>query len=448
MPSLSRLSTGQIINMSFGFFGIQFCFALQTANVSRIFQTLGAEIDKIGFLWIAAPATGLIVQPIIGYLSDHTWHPKWGRRRPFFFIGAVLAAIAMFLMPMSTALWAAAILLWVLDASINISMEPFRAFVGDKLPASQRTMGFGYQTIFIGAGAVIASMLPYIFTNFLGVGNTALEGQISDSVKYSFFVGGIVIFLSVLWTVLKTDEYPPDDLEDWKNNKSASVGMWKAIKEINRGIFHMPRTMKQLALVQFFTWVGFFCMWLYTTSAVAQSVYGTTDATSEAYQNAGNWVGVMFTIYNLVSLGMAFVLPSIADAISRRITHLICLIIGGAGLVSMIYIDDKMMLLLPMIAVGISWASTLTMPYAMLTGSLPATKMGFYMGVFNFFIVIPQLIASFTIGPILQAFFNNHAIYALVIGGISMAVAGLCNFVVDDSDKEVPDIIPMIPVTD
>jgi maltose/moltooligosaccharide transporter len=429
--------------MSFGFFGIQFGFALQNANVSRIFQTLGAEVDKIGFLWIAAPLTGLLVQPIIGYLSDRTWHHRWGRRRPFFFIGAVLASIALFLMPQSTMLWMAAVLLWVLDASINISMEPFRAFVGDKLISAQRTTGFATQTFFIGLGAVIASLLPYIFTNVFNISNTAPEGQIGDSVKYSFYIGALVFFLSVLWTVISSDELPPENIEEWKQEKAQSKGIFAALREINNGIFSMPKTMSQLAVVQFFTWVGFYCMWLYTTASIAQNAYGTVDTTSKAFQDAGDWVGVMFTVYNGISAIAAFLLPLLAKKIKRKYTHMICLVIGGMGLVSLVFITSPQILLLPMVAIGLAWASTLTMPYAILAGALPPAKMGFYMGVFNFFIVIPQLVASFVMGFLIRDIFHDQAIYALVIGGICMVVGGVMNFIVVDKDEKEQDVIPM-----
>ncbi len=438
-----HLSFRQIVNMSFGFFGIQFGFALQNANVSRIFQTLGAEIDKIGFLWIAAPLTGLLVQPVIGYLSDRTWHKKWGRRRPFFFLGAVLSSIALFLMPQSTMLWMAAVLLWVLDASINISMEPFRAFVGDKLPSSQRTTGFATQTFFIGLGAVIASLLPYIFTNVFHVSNTAPPGEIGNSVKYSFYIGAIVFFLSVLWTVLTSDEIPPENISAWKEENQKTKGFANGILQITKGIFSMPRTMMQLALVQFFTWFAFFSIWIYTTPAIAQNAYGTVDATSRSYQDAGDWVGVMFTVYSAVSAVAAFLLPILAKRIGRKYTHMLCLIIGGIGLFSLVFIKSQNMLLFPMIAVGLAWSSTLTMPYAILAGALPPSKMGFYMGVFNFFIVIPQLIASFILGYIIKDVFHEQAIYALVIGGISMVIAGVLNFIVTDKDEKVPALIKM-----
>lgn len=330
--------------MSFGFLGIQFGFALQNANVSRIFQTLGAKVDEIPILWIAAPLTGLLVQPIIGYLSDRTWHPYWGRRRPFFFIGSILASLALFTMPNSTALWMAAIMLWVLDASINISMEPFRAFVGDKLNSRQRTAGFAMQTFFIGVGAVIASLLPYFFTNVLNVSNTAPEGVIPDSVVYSFYIGGLVFFSAVSWTVFSTKELPPDDIASWNEEKMRSKGVIKGFTEIANGFITMPPTMLQLAIVQFFTWLAFFSMWIYTTPAVAQNAFHTTETTSKAYQDAADWVGVMFMVYSGISAITAFLLPMLALKTGRKYTHMICLIIGGIGLVSMLFIKDKSLL--------------------------------------------------------------------------------------------------------
>jgi maltose/moltooligosaccharide transporter len=434
MNQKPNLSFAQIFNMSFGFLGIQFGFALQNANVSRIFQTLGASIDDIPILWIAAPITGFLVQPIIGYMSDRTWHPKWGRRRPFFFFGALFSSLALFAMPNSSALWVAATLLWVLDASINISMEPFRAFVGDKLPASQQTTGYAMQTFFIGVGAVIASLLPYIFTNVFGFSNVAAEGVIPDSVKYSFFIGAIVFLASVLWTVLLSDEFPPEDIKKWEEEKLKSAGVFKGIGEIISGIFSMPKVMLQLAVVQFFTWLALFSMWIYTTSSVAQNAFGTSDTTSKLYQDAGDWVGVMFTVYNGISALLAFLLPALALRIGKKYTHMICLIAGGVGLISLFFIHDQKMLLIPMVGIGLAWASTLTMPYSILAAALPSKQMGFYMGVFNFFIVIPQIVAAALLGFFVKSMFNNESIYALVIGGISMIVAGLlCKFIADKS---------------
>lgn len=437
-PSVNkpRLTFWQLWNMSFGFFGIQFGFALQNANVSRIFQTLGAELDKISILWIAAPVTGLLIQPIIGYVSDRTWHPFWGRRRLFFFMGAILASIALFLMPNSSVLWMAAGLLWILDASTNISMEPFRAFVGDKLPASQRTSGFAFQTLFIGLGAVIASVLPYVFTNVFHISNTAPAGIIPPSVKYSFYIGGVVFLAAVMWTVFTTKEFPPEDIKKWEEEKLKSKGLFKGIAEITKGIGTMPKTMLQLAIVQFFTWLAFFAMWIYTTAAVAQNAYGTIDPTSKNFQDAGDWVSIMFMVYNGVAALGAFLLPMLAGKIGRRFTHMICLIIGGIGLILIFFIKDHNLLLLPMICIGLAWASTLTMPYSILAGALPPNKMGFYMGVFNFFIVIPQIVAAAILGFFVKNVFHDQSIYALVVGGISMVIAGLMNFIVQDKGHE------------
>ncbi|HEX8604639.1 MAG TPA: MFS transporter [Pseudoduganella sp.] len=427
-----RLSFWQLWNMSFGFFGIQFGFALQNANTSRIFSTLGANPDELPLLWLAAPVTGLLVQPIIGYLSDNTWHPKWGRRRPFFFLGAVFASIALFLMPNSQALWMAAAVLWMMDAAINVSMEPFRAFVGDKLDPSQQTAGFAMQTFFIGCGAVIASLLPTIFSEYLGVSNVAASGGIPDSVRYSFYAGGAVFFLSVLWTVLTADELPPENLEAFRKERS-TAGLGHALAEIFGGFGGMPKTMVQLAFVQFFTWIGLFAMWIYTTSAIADNVFNTTDAQSAAYQAAGNWVGTMFAVYSGVSALAAFLLPVLARATSRKTVHMICLAIGGLSLASVAQIHDRQALLLPMIGVGIAWASILTMPYAILAGALPAKRMGYYMGVFNFFVVIPQIVSSLLLGFITSHFFGGHTASTLALGGGAMLVAAALTLFVQDT---------------
>ncbi len=430
-----QMTFRQLFNMNFGFLGIQFGFALQNANVSRIFQTLGADIDHIGILWMAAPATGLLVQPIIGYLSDRTWHPKWGRRRPFFFGGAILSSLALFIMPNSYELWMAALLLWILDASINISMEPFRAFVGDKLPPSQRTSGFAMQTFFIGIGAVIASLLPYFFHNVLDISNTAPAGIIPPSVKYSFYIGAAVFISAVMWTVFTTKEFPPENIETWEEEKLRNNGIIHGISEITKGIFKMPKTMLQLAVVQFFTWVALFSMWIYTTPAIAQNAYGTTVTTTKAYQDAGDWVGIMFMVYNAVSFATAFLLPFIAKFAGRKNTHMICLIIGGICLVSQLYLKSPALLLIPMLGVGLAWSSVLTIPYSILAGALPPNKMGFYMGVFNFFIVIPQLVAAAVLGFCVKHLFHGESIYVLVTGGVSMIIGGLLTKIVNDKDE-------------
>ena len=426
-----RLSFWQLWNMSFGFFGIQFGFALQNANTSRIFSTLGANPDDLALFWLAAPVTGLLVQPIIGYLSDNTWHPKWGRRRPFFFIGAVLAAIALFLMPNSSALWMAVAVLWMMDAAINVSMEPFRAFVGDKLDPSQQTAGYAMQTFFIGCGAVIASLLPTFFES-MGVSNVPVGGMVPDTVRYSFYAGGLVFFLAVCWTVFTADELPPPDLDTFHKERKHSRNLKVALVEILGGFARMPRTMVQLAFVQFFTWIALFAMWIYTGTAIADNVYGTTDAQSAAYQDAGNWVGIMFAVYSGVSALAAFLLPVFARATSRKTVHAACLAVGGVSLASIFLITDKEMLVLPMIGVGIAWASILTMPYAILAGSLPAKRMGYFMGLFNFFVVIPQICSGLLLGAVTRHLFDGRTVQTLVLGGGCMLLAAVLTLFVTD----------------
>ena len=490
-----KLSFWQIWNMSFGFFGIQFGFALQNANVSRIFETLGAQIDKIPILWVAAPVTGLIIQPIIGHLSDRTW-TRLGRRRPYFLIGAIMASIALILMPNSPTLWVAAGMLWIMDASINISMEPFRAFVGDMLPDEQRTIGFSMQSFFIGTGAVIASALPYVLTA-LGVENTAPEGQIPMSVKLSFYIGAAVFFGSVAWTVFSTKEYSPEELAqfddsdykvepspqidepDKESRRSLVIGFvsliigiitafilyrahaegevyifafglivfaflefinaWLLKARKNNGyvqiitdLNNMPRTMQELAVVQFFSWFALFAMWIYTTPAVARHVFGAYDPASAEFQAAANWVGIAFAVYNGFAAVFAFLLMWLARKTSRKVTHAIALAIGAISFISIFFIHDKYVLLIPFIGVGLVWASILAMPYAILTGALPANKMGTYMGIFNFFIVIPQILAASILGFLVKHVFHGQPIYALMLGGVSFLIAAIAVLFVED----------------
>ncbi|MCK6613180.1 MAG: MFS transporter [Ignavibacteriaceae bacterium] len=419
--------------MSFGFLGIQFGFALQNANVSRIFETLGASIDELPILWIAAPTTGLLVQPIVGYLSDRTWS-RLGRRRPFFLAGAILSSIALIAMPHSPALWVAAGMLWMMDASINISMEPFRALVADLLPSDQRTSGFAVQSFFIGTGAVVASALPYIFTNFFGIPNTAEKGMIPPSVKYSFYVGAFAFITAIIWTVIKTKEYPPEDMEKFLKEKEETKGFLKGAADIFNSLLAMPRTMKQLAVVQFFSWFALFAMWIYTTNAVANHIYGATDTSSKEYNDAGDWVGILFAAYNLFAALFAFLLPVIAAKTNRKTVHAISLVTGGLALVSFYFIKDPNMLLISEMGIGLAWASILAMPYAILAGSLPPEKTGVYMGIFNFFIVIPQIVAAGILGFFVKNFFGGESIYALILGGASMMIAALLTLNVEDKD--------------
>ncbi|MBT8272479.1 MAG: MFS transporter [Bacteroidia bacterium] len=486
----------EIWNMSFGFLGIQFGFALQNANTSRIFETLGAEVDQLAVYWLAAPVTGLIVQPIIGYFSDRTWHSKLGRRRPYFLVGAILASIALCLMPNSPVLWMAIGMLWIMDASINISMEPFRAFVGDNLPDKQRTLGFAMQSFFIGIGGFVGSWLPYIMTNWLNISNTAPEGVIPDTVKYSFYFGAAAFFLAVLWTVLRSKEYTPEEFEAFeeaeklesgetdgqkqvsiKSQSNMGIGMmligliatmgiayfsWRkdlyilgvglafvgllfllaawlrkskkenGFVEIMTDLLRMPVTMKQLAVVQFFSWFAMFSMWIYATSGVTSHIYKTSDTTSALYNEGADWVGVLMGIKFGVAALVAFLIPVLARKTSRKVAHLICLTLGGIGLISYYFISNPDVLLISMVGVGIAWASILSVPYAMLTGALPANKMGYYMGVFNFFIVIPQIVAASILGFMLTTFFDGKPIYALVVGGISMIISGILTLRVQD----------------
>ena len=499
--SKPHLSFWQIWNMSFGFLGIQFGFALQNANVSRIFETLGASIDSIPILWIAAPVTGLIIQPIIGHWSDKTWN-KLGRRRPFFLVGALLASAAIIFMPNSPTLWVAAGMLWIMDASINISMEPFRAFVGDMLPSEQRTVGFSMQSFFIGIGAIVASALPYMMTNWFGISNTADAGQIPDSVKFSFYIGGAVFLLAVLYTVFSTKEYSPEELKKFSDDEkklsksktsitnliSASAFnknglIWIFVGLLGSAILHfvlsendyglyvlfvgsiifgllqltagfftnqnktsgglvsilndlykMPKTMKQLAVVQFFSWFALFAMWIYTTPAVTHHIYGATDPSSELYNQGADWVGVLMAVYNGFAAVMAFAIMWIAKLTNRKTVHMISLIIGGISFASFYFIKDPNLLLVSELGIGLAWASILAMPYAILAGSLPAEKMGVYMGIFNFFIVIPQITAAAILGFFVKNIVGGEAIYALLLGGASMIIAGLFTLIVDDVD--------------
>ncbi len=506
-----RLSFWEIWNMSFGFLGIQFGFALQNANVSRIFETLGASIDSIPILWLAAPVTGLIVQPIIGHLSDNTW-TRLGRRRPFFLIGAILASIALLIMPNSPELWIAAGMLWIMDASINISMEPFRAFVGDMLPSEQRTRGFAMQSFFIGTGAVIASYLPYAFTHWFGISNVAPEGEIPPSVKWSFYVGAFAFLSAVMWTVFRSKEYSPEQLKEYSGEEYDTKNEKFNFGEMLKNFTEMPKTMIQLAFVQFFSWFALFAMWIYTTNAVTSHIYnmnidkellseieiavnanvpdesnddfsrfneikeeladnkveiesgkeetGISIKTAKfllkderqqlfnlksasierltqiqkEYNDGADWVGNCFAVYNGFAAILAFFLMFMAKKTSRKITHAFSLVVGGISLASIYFVSSPLILLIPFIGIGLAWASILSMPYAILTGSLPANKMGVFMGIFNFFIVIPQIVAAGILGFFTEHLFGGKTIFALVLGGVSMIIAAvLVSYVKDDN---------------
>jgi maltose/moltooligosaccharide transporter len=433
----------QVWNMTFGFLGIQFGWALQMANMSAIYEYLGADAHQIPILWLAAPLTGLVVQPIIGHMSDRTWN-RLGRRRPYFLTGALLASCALLAMPSSGTLWMAAGLLWVMDASINISMEPFRAFVADLLPPEQRTRGYAMQALFIGLGAIIASMLPWLLYHLFppgGEGPTA-GTTIPFAVRLAFYVGAVVFLAAVLWTVITTREHPPEDLEAFRRMKTETAGFGAGVAEVFRDLLAMPLTMRRLAWVQIFTWLGFFCMWLYFGVAVARNIFGGSPGTP-AYEEGIAWAGNCFAAYSAACFAFSFALPALAARLGRRLTHGLCLLMGALGLFSVAVINNKYLLLLSMVGVGVAWASTLAMPYAIVAGALPAGKTGVYMGIFNFFIVIPEMLAALGFGTILERLLTNESrlvvqlggdnrLAVVVIGGLSLAVAAaLCTLVID-----------------
>ncbi|WJJ97453.1 MFS transporter [Algibacter luteus] len=447
-----RLSFWQIWNMSFGFLGIQMGFALQNANASRILQIFGADVHELSWFWIIAPLMGLIVQPIVGHYSDKTWG-KFGRRKPFFLVGAILASIGLVLMPQADifiaflpALWVGAGMLMIMDASFNIAMEPFRALVGDNLRTDQRTLGFSVQTALIGFGAVVGSWLPYVLTNWFGISNETIEGTVPFNLILSFIIGAIVLIVSILITVFTTKEYTPQELVSFEkahleaNDKTVETEDVKSsLLDIFEDFKKMPTTMRQLSWVQFFSWFGLFGMWVFATPAIAQHVYGLpyTDSSSSMYQNAGDWVGILFGVYNLISALYAFALPYIAKKIGRKKTHSVSLIIGGLGLLSIYIMPDKNWLIVSMIGVGIAWASILAMPYAILAGSISPKKMGVYMGIFNFFIVIPQIINALIGGPLVKYAYDNHAIFALMMSGFSFLIAASLVYKVKDVDDVI-----------
>ena len=436
-----RLSFWQIWNMSFGFLGIQFGWGLQLGNMSAIYERLGANPDQLPILWLAAPLTGLIIQPIIGSMSDRTWGPL-GRRRPYFLAGAILASVALFFMPTSSSLWMAAGLLWILDASINISMEPFRAFVADKLNSDQRTAGFVMQSFFIGLGATFAGWLPLAFRYFGVTGNTT--SGIPLTIKYAFQIGAVAFLLAVLWTVFTSKEYPPEDLEAFRKMKQETRGLKAGLEEILTALREMPKTMRQLAPVQIFTWLGLFCMWLFYVPAVARHVFGAVDPQSESYTRGAEWGSFAMSFMNITCFGIAFLLPRVAAATSRKTVHALCLTCGAAGLLSVYLISNPWLLVLSMVGVGIAWAAILSMPYAILSGSLPAARMGVYMGVFNFFIVIPEITQALTFGPLIRSIFglNNPRtpLYVVMVGGAFMLFAALLVTRVEDTaDRNVPE---------
>ena len=503
------LSAGQIWNMSFGFLGIQIGFELQNGNVSRIFQTLGADVGSLAILWIAAPMTGLIVQPIIGHLSDKTWSPRFGRRRPFFLVGALLASLALFIMPNAPALWVAAGMLWIMDASLNVTMEPFRAFVGDNLPDRQRTVGYAMQSFFIGTGAVLAGALPWVMTNWLGLSNVAPAGEIPETVHWSFYIGGAALLAAVCWTVFTTKEYSPEELAGFAASQGDSAhnghpavtrsaaqfatggAIWiiagaavAALVALARGdsrpaflgtievakdlyvlagliggfgviqlfasmlraqgredsgfmevvsdLFAMPKTMRQLAVVQFFSWFAMFALWIYGTPGVTEYHFGASDAAGAAYQDGADWWSLMGSVRNGLAAAAALGFVVVAAKIDRTRLHALNLMLGAAGFAAVLLIRDPALLWVPQIGLGIAWASIVSLPYAILAGSVPPEKMGIYMGVFNIFIVVPQLLAATLLGFLVTNIFGGAPIYAMAIAAASFVAAAAATLLVKE----------------
>jgi maltose/moltooligosaccharide transporter len=416
------LSFWQIWNMSFGFMGIQFGWGLQMANMSAIYNYLGAEAHEIPMLWLAAPLTGLIVQPLVGYFSDRTWNSRLGRRKPYFLVGAILSSLALLLMPNSSALWMAAGLLWILDASINITMEPFRAFVADLLPNKQHARGFTMQSVFIGAGAVIASALPWMMTNWFGVTDEGTVSAIPNSVRYSFYIGAGAFIGAVLYTIFKTKEYSPEEMKEY-GVQIQEEDKKSALEEIVYCIKNMPPRMKKMALVQFFTWPGLFLMWFYFNDTVAYHIMGAESAADPLYREANEWGGICMAFKDFVTFGFAFAIPTISKKLGNKLTHVACLVAGAIGLILMSYWTDPNLVLVSMVGVGVAWASILSMPYVLIASELPQEKMGIYMGIFNFFIVLPEIIASLGFGWFMKNVLENHHPSALMIGGVLFVIA-------------------------
>ncbi|MFA4868045.1 MAG: MFS transporter [Pedobacter sp.] len=438
-----QLSLYQIFNMSFGFLGIQFGFALQTGNASRILQTFGADIEHLSLFWLAAPISGMLIQPIIGHYSDHTW-TRLGRRRPYFLVGAIIAAISLALMP--NAVWFTAMLpplmigagmLMLMDASFNVAMEPFRALVADNLPSNQRSIGFSVQTFLIGTGAIIGSFLPYLLAEYGGISKTAAPGEVPDNVIYSFYAGALVLLGTLLWTVFTTKEYSPEEHQSFDPDHHTEASK-KGLIHILKDFSTMPQVMVRLGIVQFFSWFALFSMWVFTTPAIAQHIYhlAPTDTSSTHYADAGNWTGILFGIYNVVSAIYAALLPSLFKIMGKRNTHIFSLAAAGIGLLSIYFIHDVHLLIFPMIAVGLAWGSILTTPYAILSNSIPSHKMGIYMGLFNFFITLPQLVNGFIGGYMIKYLFDGYAIYALITAGAFMILAALSTLLVKPQNKE------------
>ena len=426
-----QLSFWQIWNMCFGFFGIQFGWSLQMGNMSAIYEFLGASPEQIPGLWLAAPMTGLLVQPIVGYFSDRTWHPKLGRRRPFFLVGAILSSALLFVMPNAGSVWIAAGVLWILDSSINVTMEPFRAFVADNLDEKQRSRGFAMQSMFIGLASFIAGYLPQVLVNWFHVSREKTNGSIPQNILLSFYIGGIVFLVSVLYTVFKSKEYPPSATQTTTEEDKTGI-----VKEIFDSLRNMPVQMKRLALVNFITWPGLFLMWFYYSTGVASQLFhGDPQTSSDMYTMGLEHANTTSAILNLVTFGFSFTLPFLVGKLGKKLTHTTCLLIGGLGLISVYYVQQPNLLYVSMGLVGIAWASILSMPYSMLSSFIPVQKMGIYMGIFNFFIVLPEILASIFFGKIMSTYLHNDRLMAVQIGGFLLVLAGIVCAIIIKEEK-------------
>lgn len=418
-----RFSFFQLWNMNIGFLGIQFGWGLQMANMSSIFEHLGASAHSIPILWLAAPLTGLIIQPIVGNLSDHTWG-AWGRRRPYLLGGAICASVGLVLMPSCSALWMAAGLLWILDSSANVSMVPYRAFVGDLLPKKQRTQGFAMQSVMVGMGAIAASLLPWLLNHLIGIDpSTGSTQRIPLTIELSFYIGAALFLLTTLWTVLTTPESPPKDLERFEQMKTERGGILNSLFETGQAIQKMPSTMKQLAWVQIFTWLGIFCFFIYFPLAVARNIFGAVEIDSPLYNQGIEWAGLCFALFNAICIPFSFLLPVLTRRISRTAVHSFCLMCGGLSLISLNFIHQPVMLLLPMVGFGIAWGSTQSIPYAILTHAIPTQRRGIYQGIFNFFIVLPEIGISLCFGWIMEHWLQDNRLMAVILGGIFLLIA-------------------------
>ncbi|MFM1857585.1 MAG: hypothetical protein RLZ05_645 [Bacteroidota bacterium] len=430
----SKLSFWQIWNMCFGFFGIQFGWSLQMGNMSAIYEFLGASPEQIPGLWLAAPMTGLLVQPIVGYLSDRTWHPRLGRRRPYFLIGAILSSIALFFMPNASAVWMAAGTLWILDSCINITMEPFRAFVADNLDEKQQSYGYAMQSMFIGAASFIAGFLPGLLVSWLGISREKGSGGIPQNIMWSFYIGSFVFLTAVLYTIFKSKEYPPSD-PSWQEKKKTGVtGFAAGVKEIIAAIVGMPVPMRRLAVVQFLTWPGLFLMWFYYSTGVAGDIFGGDPLNnSDRYTEGLEHANATSAILNLVTFFFSFSIPFWVSRLGKKWTHAVCLLLGGIGLISVNFITAPQWLYVSMSLVGIAWASILSLPYSLLAGVIPQEKTGIYMGVFNFFIVLPEIIAALFFGSIMENYLGNDRLLAVLIGGVLLCLASFtCVLIVNE----------------